>query len=208
MKTQRIESGIKINEVEDRTALYCRYDGQVNPQSVYIWLDPIERTMGASYNAEIGNAVPSDVWHGLTRRYSLPGALTAEAANGVMSQIAPLAQRVCDGFEDVWDGNNTVGRLTEDAQDAEEDIREAIDRGVYTEDYVEVWDADEWFAETGEHNVRAEYGITASTTDDELDAIVERMEHDAAAENVDILDNADRFARQCRDNAVEVSNVN
>ena len=52
----------------------------------------------------------------MLRRYALPSPyLTQEAVEWLMGKITNEAEQVCDGFEVVWDGNNHVGRLTEDA---------------------------------------------------------------------------------------------
>jgi hypothetical protein len=117
---------ITINVPEDH--LYHRYPGQTNPQPTHIEIDPETRTLSADWNAEIGNAVPARVWHGLVRRYALPSPYLSQAAiKRIMEDIAPLAVRVCDGFASRWDGHNTVGVLNEDAMDAEEAIERILD---------------------------------------------------------------------------------
>ncbi|MDX3232566.1 hypothetical protein [Streptomyces sp. ME19-01-6] len=183
---------VRIIECTSPTELYRHYDGQSEAQPAYIELDTQTGTLSASYNGEIGNAVPFTVFHGLDRRYSIP-VLTADAVNRVMREIAPLADRIITGTEAVWDGNNTVAELTEDALAAEEQIEKTLGCGYFSndlppfgdEDLVGVWDID------GAVNGQEvdEYDITADTTNALLDEIEQ-----------DILDNL----RDCGDQQVVV----
>lgn len=115
VRIQRLEGG--------PDALLHHYAGQAAPQPCYIALDLYDGRMWADYNAEIGNAVPFDVWHGIVRRYSIP-VLQPATVNVLMQAIAPYAQRVLDDSEVLWDGSNHVARLGRDAEIAEEAICE------------------------------------------------------------------------------------
>lgn len=120
---------LSINHLDpaEQDALYCHYSRQYGPQPAFIELDTQSGHMWAGYNPEIGNAVPMEVWHGLTRRYSLPVILSTDRANELMDEIAPLAQRVLDGTEEHWNGSNHVARMNEDAEDAEREIQALIE---------------------------------------------------------------------------------
>jgi hypothetical protein len=102
-------------------ALLHIYPGQNGAQDCFIELDLRDGAMTANYNGEIGNAIPSTVYHGVVRRYPIP-VLQPATANALMERIAPLAQRVLDGAEIVWDGSNHVARLNADARRAEDEI--------------------------------------------------------------------------------------
>lgn len=149
------------------TALYRRYDGQSNPQPAYIEIDVREVTIGADYNSEIGNAVPFTVAHGFERRYTIP-VLTADAANTLLAELAPLAERISHGFTAEWDGNNHAAILDDDAQAAEAELSEALrDREFGPDELIA-----EWGIEGAVNGAEAEeYGITADTTDERLDEI-------------------------------------
>lgn len=178
---------IHITECTEPTELYRHYDGQAEPQPAYIELDTQAGTLLADYDSEIGNAVPGSVWHGLERRYRIP-ILTADAANRVMQEITPFAERIVAGTEAEWDGNNTVAVMNEDAKAAEEELEdhlgcnlgygdyEASTQGFSSSDLVAVWDIDGATngCETDEHN------ITADTTDDRLAQIEEQILTDLA----------------------------
>jgi len=170
---------ITINRVENHADLYCKYQGQYNPQPTYIWLDPSDGTMGANSDGEIGGAVPFDVWHGRTRRYHFGNVPTATSANRLMEDIKPLVERVCAGYSEYWDGNNTVGKLTDDAEEAETEIENAIAE-LSDDDYLAVWEVAEYYY----NNSLADLGVTVESTDDEIKAAATKLENDADAEGV------------------------
>lgn len=70
------------------------------------------------------NATPAAEWHGRTRHWSLPALVTSVALSRMLNsrETLQLLQRVNDGREIVWDGNNLVGRLNEDAQEASDEL--------------------------------------------------------------------------------------
>ena len=110
-----------------RGELTCRYPRQSDYQDVYIALDLRDGEMWASYDAEIGNAVPLDVWHGHVRRYPIH-TRSVQDANRLMREVRRVARRVVAGYEDHWNGSNRVARLSEDAQAADDMIAEYLDR--------------------------------------------------------------------------------
>jgi hypothetical protein len=206
---------IKIKKLIDRNALYCQYSGQIQRQDCYIEIDCERETMHASYNGEIGNAVPFSVYHGHDQRFSIP-CLTADAANTLMADIIPLARRVIDGYATTWDGNNHVARFTADAQAAIDEIASTCE-SVETDDRTEIqaWAASDWLQNVisryDEYGNQTKYSaaitvkiddagtITGKTTDAELDAIETKISAEAEAESV-IVDGIDDFLRDERDN--------
>jgi hypothetical protein len=190
------ESTITISEVGD---LYLQYRGQHGAQPVYVQLDCEAETLSAEVDGSIGPGTPARVWHGRAIRWSIP-ALTESAAEGLLLDLIPLAQRVVDGYECRWDGSNHVGRLTEDAREAAEAIRDLCDRD-WEGQTIEAWDAYEWFGPVGNGDCqRKAIGITAETTDEELAAIVTREENEAHPR---ILNGAAEYLRNLRDGARE-----
>lgn len=195
---------VKILEVESHYGLYMKYDSQTNAQDVFIELDCQAQTLYAEVNPEIGNAVPFAVWHGHRQRWGIP-VLTADSANKLLKRIAPLAEAVCEGYERVWDGRNHVAEFTEEAQEAIDAIREICERAWDHGDTVNVWEAADWLGGIGSDDTqRRVLGITAETTDDELDAIVQKLEEEAEDENV-MVDNLDRYVTRLRDEAVDLA---
>jgi hypothetical protein len=120
--------------------LYERYATQNSPQSAFVELDE-DGTVTADWSGEIGNAVPSFVWHGRTLRFSVsPNVVGKRLLKYLEGDGRPLLARIHAGHEVEWDGSNQRGRLSEDAEEAsaqlEADLAEI--------DEVPVWPVDEW----------------------------------------------------------------
>lgn len=203
---------VRIIECTSPTELYRHYDRQSEAQPAYIELDLREGTLLASYNAEIGNAIPFSVHHGFERRYGIP-TLHGEAANRVMKELALLADRILADWEEEWDGNNMVAVLGDDAKEAEEEIQERLGlnlgygdfdadtQGFDPDDLVTEWDIDG--VVNGEE--AEEYGITADTTDARLDEIEAQILKDLAecGPGVGVCHGLDDHLRELRDNLAE-----
>lgn len=194
---------VTIEKLTELDALYCRLNGQEGVQDAYIQLDLETGIMSANYNGEIGNSIPFSVFHGRVRRWTIP-VLTADAANQVMQDWAPTAQRILDGSTIEWDGNNHVAVLYADAHDADEMLGGAMNAGELDDlPGVDTIDADAWYSDLSRSEIVAQTGITGETTDTELDAIVAVQEAEAAAcaegGNVSIPDGFDEYLREIRD---------
>ena len=143
--------------------LYKRFSGQTQPQSAYLEIDPAKRTMTATYNSEIGNAVPFDVWHRRVLRISVSpyvhGTVLADLLES--AELAELAAAICDGHSIEYDGSNRVGLLTEDGKIALDEM-ETILSNLTSEGSVNVCAPDEWIPSP-------DYtGITADSTDEQI----------------------------------------
>jgi transcriptional regulator with XRE-family HTH domain len=205
---------VRIIECTDPTELYRHYDGESEPQPAYIELDTQAGTLHADYDSEIGGAIPFSVYHGLDRRYGIP-ILTADAANRVMEEIAPYADRIIAGTTTEWDGNNTVAVLDDDALAAEEEIEKHLglptqedgwpdesDQGFDESDLVAVWDTD---GATNGSEVD-DYNITADTTDTRLDEIEQQILSDLAGCNgspVAVCHGLDDYLKELRDDLAD-----
>jgi hypothetical protein len=100
-----------------------------------------------------GDGTPEDEWHGRTVTYCLggPGVIDVDLLREDLAQggrLAGLVDRVKAGHEVVWDGNNHVGLLGEDAQEASDKLERLLgdDDGasIYVRDDMAVWDVAEW----------------------------------------------------------------
>ncbi|MEV4438063.1 hypothetical protein AB0K09_03440 [Streptomyces sp. NPDC049577] len=204
---------VRIIRCTTPTELFRQYVGQGAPQPVYIELDLREGTLLADYDAEVGGAVPFSVFHNFERRYAIP-LLTGAAANRVMEQIAPLAERILADWEEVWDGNNKVACLGEDARAAEEQLRDALglgldasdreDQGFDEADLVAVWDIDG--AVTG--GEAEEYDISCDTDDDRLEEIADEIVRDLAdvsESGVAVVPGLEEYLRTVREDLIEAA---
>lgn len=194
----------EICYVKGRSDLYHRYPGQTEEQGCYVELTPEDDTptLSASWNGEIGNAVPARVWHGRILRWGIP-CLTADAANRLLDKLLPLARRVVSGYSCGWNGSSHVGELDDLAQQASDKIErlcaEAADGD--PDAAPKAWDAADWYAPLGNRDAqRRELGITADTTDEELCAIETREEEDALATGeCDGIDGLGQYLRRLRE---------
>jgi hypothetical protein len=173
-----------IRKCTEPTELYRHYAGQTDPQGAHIALDLETGAMWADYNAEVGNGRPEDVYHGRTRRYGIP-LLTGDAANALMAELLPLAQRVLNGSDIDWnDRGNKVATLNDDAAAAEAEIDARlgndgvgpVDAYFTPDQLVGVWDIDG--AVNGQEI--SEHGITPATTDERLGEIEQQILTDLA----------------------------
>lgn len=132
---------MKILHIKDN--LLHVYQNQTDRQPCYVELDCDDELLLADYDAEIGGAVPTEVWHGRARRYAIPLLMTG-TVNALLDELAPLAQRVIAGYTREWNGNNLVGRLTDDAMNAEDEIAGIIQN---YEDDLHWYEAGDWLTE-------------------------------------------------------------
>ena len=152
--------------------------------SPYLELDlEDERTplyLGTVYGID---GAPESVWHGRRRRYWLPNNVNAEELTtdinaGVFDE---LFQRILDGSEVVWDGDNYVGRLNEDARKAEEELEEELDG--YADESIGLYEAGDWLQDSSDEDL----GVTAASTDDELAKKARELEEEARAEGTVVV---------------------
>lgn len=194
---------IQIVTVDDPLELHLQYPSQGAPQPCYVELDCDAARLRCIVSGEIGSGVPERVWHNRVRRWRIV-PLKADAANQLLVDLAPLCERIVAGYRCAWDGSNHVGEFTDDAEAAVDAVSWEIDKcEPWSErQRVSVWDARDWFGGLGGSGAqRRELGIDATTTDDELVAIVAREETRAAAEGVDVLEDCEDHLRGLRDDA-------
>jgi len=145
---------ININPLTatNQAALWQHYSGQQEAQPVFLALDLRDGEWTADYNPEIGGAVPAAVFYGKVLRFRLPIIPTVDAANRLLAELAPLAQELLDGDHD-----------------AENKIYEFIEDSWADEDIVAMWPIEAINIDA------AEYGITADSADEQLEAISEEI---------------------------------
>lgn len=126
--------------IKRKTPLYCQYSGQFNPQPVYLVIDPEDETIRMNYDREIGGGVPDSVANGELLRYYLDGVPAVAEANDIMEQVRPIAERIAAGHFVEWDGRNWVGSLSDEAREAEEELKEELEGLSMSLDEQKVWD--------------------------------------------------------------------
>ncbi|MCX4451625.1 hypothetical protein [Streptomyces sp. NBC_01789] len=198
---------LEIIECTSPTELFRHYDGQSEAQAAYIELDLRDGQLLADYNGEIGNGVPFSVYHGFQRRWSIP-VLTADAANRIMREIAPLAARMLADWEEVWDGNNHIARLGEDALAADDEIDDLLGlRPPYRRPFEEADLVGQWDLDGATNGCEAdEYSITATTSDKRLQEIEQEILQDLAGcgdSPVAVCDGLGAYLKDLREQAAD-----
>lgn len=157
-------------------ALHHHYTGETAPQPCFLALNLEDGELAADWDGEIGNGVPESVWSGRTLRWTIP-ILTTTAANDLLAEAAPIAQRVLNGAAIDWDGSNHRGTLNEAAEAAHEEITALI--ATYDDQSLCVveWDAADFFTSDAD---AISYGITATSSDADLDTLAAKARNDAA----------------------------
>lgn len=194
--------------------LYCRYPGQTAPQGTYIYLDCRDGEFGVDYNPEVGNAIPFGVYHGHVQRIGID-ILTQDAIEALLIEIAPLAQRVVDGYSSVWDDNNYVARFAADALQALEEIQARCARPLDDDDILQVWVLGDWWGGSIEYrdqdNNQCHSGdvvrvivdnigeVTGKTTDNEIGDLAKKMRTLSDSEDIHIDGDEVDFLTELRD---------
>jgi hypothetical protein len=187
MKEEKLvkKATFRVPEMERTQLLKVDPSSQtLKPQTPYIELDLTspDNAIHIDTHCQI-EGTPISVWHGVVRRYYLSPytdaeALTSDINAGVFDD---LFQRIVDGSEVEWDGNNFVGRLNEDARDAEEELEKILED--YVDGSIGLWDAGEWLQDSSDE----ELGVTAASTDDELAKKARELEEEARAEGAIVV---------------------
>jgi hypothetical protein len=105
-----------IAQLSGPLPLYHQYYGQTNPQPAFLEIESGE--VWFDWNAEVGNAIPMSVYHRRALRLPVPNHLTPAGYQSLLEDITPALREIMAGHTLQWEGNNHVGRLTEEAQAA------------------------------------------------------------------------------------------
>ncbi len=156
-------------------SLFCRYPGRRRHQSTHIYVDLDRRAFGASYNPYDDSTVSERVFDG--REVWTKIALLKQAPlAALLEKIAPLAERMADGYDRRWTGSRHVVSLSEDAKNAREEIEEACYAASQREqDIVSVYDASDWFA-MDDRELSKILGIGVFTPDETIEEIAREQE--------------------------------
>jgi hypothetical protein len=192
---------VKVTQLDEDVphALHQHYAGEQAPQACHLALDLRDGELSAAYNPEIGSGIPAFVYHHVVLWWPI-ACLTAAAANSLLRDLAPLAQRVLAGSRIEWDGSNDVGVLTRDAQAAEQQILDLIADHAPDLEQVSELDAGDWFSEGD-----LPAGLSADTTDEELAELAAAEEREVATIEIGrrtrytVLLNAEEYLTARRD---------
>lgn len=166
--------------------LYHRYPGQTREQSAFVDLDE-DGSLYASWDPEVGGAVPAGVWHRTTIRIAASPRWSRDALEGALLDSERLISAIEAGWVIEHDGVRRVGRLTPDAEGALCELEERLSEPDEGESVV-VWRADEWL-EAARHELTARI-LGARDADPSaslgmaIEALASELEAEALAEGI------------------------
>ena len=164
--------------------VFVQYDGQLTTQPAFIEHDTRNGSLIADYSGEVGGGVPEDVWNGKRRRYAISPQLTCAEINVLLDDVAamlPLCRSIHIYASSGW--------LFSDADAEIEEL--CVDR---LTDSHGVLGVEDWMQGVDPCD---EYGITADSTDDDLETIGAAMIDYATGEGCTITGVSD-YCKQLR----------
>lgn len=164
-----------------------------------IWFDPATRTVKIVQDEPGASGTPSDIWHNIVLYQVIedPMAQGQPDADSLREYLeGEEGQRllgiVADGHSVEWDGHNHVGKMSEAADEAWEELM--TDMSLIERSQIESWSVDDWFSgQVAE--VLEQYNLTSASTDEEIAAAEAAIEAQAKAENVYLVDDVETWLR-------------
>ena len=147
------------------------------------------------------DATPMRIWHRVDRQYDMSGnpdveELRADLAEG--GAIAVLIDRIKAGHSTVWDGNNNVGRLTEDAICAADDLDGLV--ADYRQSGWSAMSVEDWLAPLGSDRAQLDgCGLTDMSGPDAIDAAAEALDVEARNDKVVLTGDVVAYLTKLRD---------
>lgn len=189
-----MENTIKLISTENDSDLYYRYNTQTKRQNASLVLDLEERTLKAEVDYNIGNSISGRAYHGIDLEWTIP-ALKVNSLKELMEEVKDLCIQILNDSKVEHDGSNWRGYLGVDAEQARDQVEFIIED--YQGEEYQVWDAADWLCEDNTFVERI--GLTAKTTDEEIEKLVERVEEEAKEEGVAVED-VESYLVTLRDN--------
>ena len=139
----------------DAAPLYRKYPGQIYEQGAFVEMDECG-FISASYNPEIGNAVPMYVYQRRTLRFGITPYLSGDKLADIVAseKITNLLATIYAGHDVRWDGSNHRGHLDGEAESALDELAEYLDRVEPSEETAQAIMFDELVGYTTEAETR------------------------------------------------------
>lgn len=154
-------------------------------------VDP-EYRKASVYQEYDDNATPSDEWHRRVLTMPIEPNPDEEATREYLASEAgqALLAAVCDGHSIDWDGNNMAGNLTPAAEEAWQELEQALTN--LPESEWSLWDTSDYLMMVD---------VDADATDEELATLAAEIEAELPAEHVVLTADVLAKLRQMRDAA-------
>ena len=126
--------GLRVELPKARKDYLCQYPDREYPQGAYLQLrmsaDPPH--LCATFNGEVGTAVPEDVYHGHTLRFEFPYNALLKDVRETMKKVAPMCAELAKSYDTKFDGQSMVGVY-------DRELRDKIQQTMDAEFGVERW---------------------------------------------------------------------
>lgn len=163
-----------------------------------IRFDPAERKVwivqdepGASgtpasfyHNIELYQVIDDPMAQGQPDADSLREYLESEEGQRLLGIVA-------DGHSVEWDGHNHVGKMSEAADEAWEELM--TDMSLIERSQIESWSVDDWLDAKA---ILAEFNLTVASTQEEITAAEAAIEASATAANVYLVDDVESYLKR------------
>ena len=137
------------------------------------------------HNIELYQVIENPMWDGQPDADSLREYLEGEEGQRLLGIVAA-------GHDVGWDGHNHVGKMTDAANEAWEELM--TDMSLIERSQIESWSVDDWFSgQVAE--VLEQYNLTSASTDEEIAAAEAAIEAQAKAEDVYLVDDVETWLR-------------
>ena len=126
--------GLAVELPRARKDYLCQYPGREYPQGAFLQLRMSAEPphLCATFNGEVGTAVPEDVYHGHTLRFEFPYDSLLKDVREAMKKVAPMCAQLARGYDTRFDGQSMVGVYDHALRDR---IQETLDTEFGVERY-------------------------------------------------------------------------
>jgi len=145
------EINLTIEQLTSEHALPLYEESQGQEGSAYLYLDTRDGEVYVrGIHPAYANSWGVDEHNGHVRKWRIPNNLTVQGYNSLLSEqkLRELLERVYQGAEEYYDGNNYRTKLTEDAIEASETLNDYLHDINGDFESLEPWDAWMWLEQS------------------------------------------------------------
>ena len=170
VKITRVETKPEVDPYHRDTQGLTRTELTIVPESMECYISQ-------EYD---DNSTSADKWNGMIIGRKLTGTLNSSYCKNFLEskEGQELLDSVCEGWSDVWNGNNYVGALNESGNNALDELVEELE-SLYSED--EYWTCSDYFDNLNNN----ELGISSTTTDEEIKSLSEKLDEEFLIDDVE-----------------------
>ena len=166
-----------------------------------VTFDYADATWSVTERHESENMTSFYEYYGNAQSFTLPDNTDAsEFAKWVAEDVQPILNRIMAGYSTEWKNSNEVARFDENAEEAKETLSAFFDRyndSIPVLDGGGSADAADYLYDV-KNTILAEYGITATSTLEDIQAAAESVDADAL-DNLVRLEGTARYITDLRD---------